>query len=42
MKRDERIKEYMNANHKYETRVQPNNYIEFLKKKGGDLFSFVM
>ena len=27
--RYERTKEYMNANYKYETRVQPNGYIEY-------------
>ena len=33
----------MNANQKYETRVKPKSYIEYLKKKKkGELFSIVM
>ena len=31
--RYEKTKEYMNVNHKYETRVKPKIYIEYLKKK---------
>ena len=34
--RYERTKEYMNANHKYETIVKPKSYIEFKKKKKKD------
>ena len=35
--RYERTKEYMNANHKYETRVKTNAYIEYeIRKKKGD------
>ena len=28
-----KTKEYMNVNHKYETRVKPKIYIEYLKKE---------
>ena len=31
--RYEKTKEYMNVNHKYETRVKPKIYIKYLKEK---------
>ena len=45
--RYERTKECMNANHKYETKVKPKNYVEYFEKikKGktkGKIFSIVM